>query len=52
MPYICPTCRKTKKLPDYCCGVSMIPVGTYYCTTCGGTANNLTNCCDQDMEKL
>ncbi|MGI6683944.1 MAG: hypothetical protein ACOX47_00260 [Bacillota bacterium] len=52
MPYICPSCRKTKKLPDFCCGASMIPVGTYYCSTCKNTSTTLSNCCGNSMEKF
>ncbi|MEL7563913.1 MAG: hypothetical protein AAGU27_03385 [Dehalobacterium sp.] len=52
MPYICPSCKKTKKFPDYCCGEPMLTSGTYYCPTCGYHSVSPANCCGNTMVKL
>ncbi|MGI6064913.1 MAG: hypothetical protein ACOYI2_00295 [Bacillota bacterium] len=52
MPYVCPQCQKTKKLPDYCCGKSMIASGSYYCPTCGNASSTISSCCGEEMQRV
>ena len=43
--YVCPSCSRTSKLPDFCCGRSMVQRGRYYCDNCKAQSSSSGECC-------
>ncbi|MDX9872578.1 MAG: hypothetical protein RBT41_09190 [Clostridia bacterium] len=50
--YSCPSCGRKAKLPDYCCGSSMLRQGSFYCDTCKAHSNKADICCSSPMRQI
>jgi DNA-directed RNA polymerase subunit RPC12/RpoP len=49
MTYMCQSCGRQSRLPDYCHGQPMSQQVQYTCPKCGRTSNNFGTCCGQQM---
>ncbi|MCR4442742.1 MAG: hypothetical protein QHH10_10475 [Peptococcaceae bacterium] len=50
--YACPSCGKKSRLPDFCCGQSMVQKGKYYCDSCQSQSSKEGACCGSPMRMI
>jgi len=51
--YVCTACHRKTRLPDFCCGASMVASGSYYCPNCKDKSSNAKTCdCGTSMIQI